>query len=79
MEIMKVLQGQPIAMKNEKVKYWYLLQEGVVYQQLGTAQVRLEKNAVIGILERDIYMCDYIAAEDSVLAAFVCESVEDLQ
>ena len=71
--------GQMIAKKNEKVNYWYLVQEGSVIQKFDFSEVKLEKNAIIGILEQDRYICDYIAGEDAVLAAFACENSEDLK
>ncbi len=79
MEIIKVQKDQVIARKNGKVKYWYLIQEGSVIQKLGISELKLEKNAIIGILERDIFLCEYMAGEDTVLAAFSCENVDDLK
>lgn len=79
MEIIKAKRDQIIARKNDKVKYWYLVQEGVVLQKFGFSEVKLEKNAIIGILEKDIFLCDYIAGEDTVLAGFICEDSSDLK
>lgn len=79
MEILNLQSGQMIAKKNEKVNYWYLIQEGCIIQKFDFSQVKLEKNAIIGILEQDRYICDYIAAEDTVLAAFSCETSDDLK
>ncbi|MDE5864200.1 MAG: cyclic nucleotide-binding domain-containing protein, partial [Lachnospiraceae bacterium] len=79
MEIIKVQRDRIIAKKNDKVKYWYLVQEGVVVQRFGFSEITLGKNAIIGILEKDIFMCDYVAAEDTVLAGFTCESETDLK
>lgn len=79
MEIIKAKRDQIIARKNDKVKYWYLIQEGSVLQKFGFSEVKLEKNAIIGILEKDIFLCDYVAGEDTVLAGFICENSEDLK
>lgn len=79
MEIVQFKQDSVIAAKNEKVKNWYLIQQGTVIQKTEFSEIRLEKNAVIGFLERDIYLCDYVAAEDTVLAAFACGNSEDLK
>lgn len=79
MEIIEYQSGAVIARKNDKCKYWYLVQQGTVIQKLGLFEVRLEKNSIIGILERDIYLCDYIAGEDTALAAFSCENSEELK
>lgn len=79
MEIVKVKKDQVIARKKEKVKQWYLIQEGSVIQKFGFSEVKLGRNAIIGILERDIFVCDYIAGEDTVLAALTCETQDDLR
>lgn len=79
MEILKVQSGQVIARKNDKVKYWYLIQEGTVIQKFDFSEVKLEKNAIIGILEKDMFLCDYVAGEDTVLAGFICENYTDLK
>ncbi|MCM1460461.1 MAG: hypothetical protein NC088_10075 [Bacteroides sp.] len=79
MEIMKFKHDEVIAEKNDKVVYWYLIQEGTVIQKLGSSTITLEKNAIIGILEKDMFLCDYIAGEDAVLAAFVCRNDTDLK
>lgn len=79
MEIINVQRDQVIARKNDKVKYWYLIQEGTVIQKFDFSEVILEKNAIIGILEKDIFLCDYIAGEDTVLAGFICENSTDLK
>lgn len=79
MELIKVQSNQVIASKKDKVKDWYLVQEGTVIQKFGFSEVKLGRNAIIGILESDRFLCDYIAGEDTVLAAFTCESCEDLK
>lgn len=79
MELIKVKGEQVIARKKDKVKEWYLIQDGTVIQRFGFSEVKLSKNAIIGILESDRFLCDYIAAEDTVLAAFTCENSEDLK
>lgn len=79
MEILKIPRGQVIARKNDKVKYWYLVQEGTVIQKFDFSEVKLEKNAIIGILEKDIFLFDYVAGEDTVLAGFICENSNDLK
>lgn len=79
MELLKVEQDRIIAKKNDKVNYWYLVQEGCVLQKFDFSEVKLDKNSIIGILEQDRYLCDYIAGEDTVLAAFTCGSSEELK
>lgn len=79
MEVIEYKSGAVIARKNDKARYWYLVQQGTVIQKMGLFEVKLEKNSIIGILERDILLCDYIAGEDTVLAAFSCENAEELK
>lgn len=78
MEIMKFQQGQVIAGKSDKVTYWYLIQEGSVIQKFDFSEVILPKNSIIGILEKDVFLCDYIAGEDTVLAGFLCADYTDI-
>jgi len=79
MEALKIPKGKRIAKRKEKVKGWYLIQSGAVIQKLGSAEIPLGPNAVIGILERDWYICDYITSEDSVLVAVPCQNADDLK
>ncbi len=79
MELVKFQRGQIIAKRNDMVQHWYLVQEGTVTQKFESSEVTLEKNSLIGILEKDMYLCDYIATEDTVLAEFTCDGAEDLK
>ncbi len=79
MEVLKVQKGKIVAKKNDKVKEWYFIQEGSVIQKYAFVELELKQNGIVGILENDRFLCDYIAAEDSVLEVFPCESSEDLQ
>ncbi|MBQ9983535.1 MAG: cyclic nucleotide-binding domain-containing protein [Lachnospiraceae bacterium] len=79
MELVKFQRGQTIAKRNDMVQHWYLIQEGSVTQKFEVSEVSLGKNALIGILEKDMYLCDYIATEDTVLAEFTCDGAEDLK
>ncbi len=78
MQIIKFQQGQSVAKKNDKVTFWYFIQEGSVIQKFEFSEVLLKKNSIIGIMDRDIFLCDYTAAEDTVLAAFACQNSADL-
>lgn len=79
MEILKVKANQLIAKKRDKVKEWYLVQDGTVIQKFDFAEAVLGKNAIIGILASDSFPCDYIAQTDVTLAVFKCENYEDLK
>lgn len=43
MNAIKVQKGQRIAKRKDKVKGWYLIQEGSVIQKLGFAEISLER------------------------------------
>ncbi len=79
MELIKILPNQTIAKKNDIVSNWYLVQSGSVTQKFDFSEITLGKNAIIGFLEKEIYMCDYVATEETVLAAFPCNNAEDLK
>ncbi len=79
MDLLKVQKGQLVAKRKDIVQGWYLIQSGSVIQKFDFAQVTLEKNAIIGMLEGDRYMCDYIAGTDAALAVIPCENAEDLK
>ena len=79
MEILKIKANQLIAKKRDKVREWYLIQEGTVVQKFDFAEVALGKNAIIGILASDSFPCDYIAQTDVTLAVFKCENYEELK
>lgn len=79
MEILNVQANQTIAKRKDKVKEWYLIQEGSVIQKFDFAEIVLEKNAIIGVLASDCFPCDYIAQTNTKLAAFTCENYEDLK
>ena len=85
MEVIKVQKGRQIAKRKEygrtkdKVKEWYLIQEGSVTQRLGFAEITLGKNSIIGLLEQDWFICDYAAQEDCVLVVIPCAGADDLK
>lgn len=79
MEILKIKAKEIIAKRKEKVREWYLIQEGTVVQKFDFAEVALGKNSIIGILASDYFPCDYIAQTDVTLAVFTCSNYEDLK
>ena len=79
MRIQKVKAGQLVAKRQEKVMEWYLVQEGKVIQNFGLAQIELSANSMIGILENEWFICDYIAKEDTTLIVIECKNAIDLQ
>ena len=58
METIKVQKNQIIAKQKEKVKAWYLILEGSVVQRNSYARIVLNKESVIGVSEKDRFLCD---------------------
>jgi hypothetical protein len=79
MKAVKIRKGEYIARRQGKVMAWFLLQEGAVIQKFGFSELVLGKNAIIGLLEEEWFICDYIAKEDSVLIEIPCKNEVDLQ
>ena len=79
MNAIKVQKGQRIAKRKDKVKGWYLIQEGSVIQKLGFAEISLGPNTIIGILEKDWFLCDYITQTECVIKPIPCQNAEDLK
>ncbi len=79
MEIIKIQKGKRIAKRKDKVKEWYLIQSGSVIQKFGFAEIVLGQNAIIGIIERDWFICDYITKEDTALIPIPCKNADDLK
>jgi len=78
-EIVQLKKGQMLAQKNNPVKDWYIIQEGTIIQKNDFVETELGINSIIGILEQDFYICDYIAKTDCVLIMFACSGVSDLK
>ncbi|MDE7312813.1 MAG: cyclic nucleotide-binding domain-containing protein [Eubacterium sp.] len=79
MEVIKIQKGKRIAKRKDKVKEWYLIQSGSVIQKFGFAEIVLGQNAIIGIIERDWFICDYITKEDTAIVAIPCKNADDLK
>ena len=79
MEVIKAQKGKQIAKRKDKVKEWYLIQEGSVIQKLGFAEIVLGRNSIIGLLEQDWFICDYAVQEDAVLVVIPCAGADDLR
>lgn len=79
MRLAKVKKGDFVARRQNKVMEWYLIQEGSVVQKLGFAEIVLERNSMIGVLEVEWFICDYIAREDTTLILIPCKNSEDLK
>lgn len=79
MDVIRLGKGQAIAKQKGIVKEWYLIQQGTVIQKMAFASVTLGQNAIIGILESDWFICDYIAGTDVTLAVIPCKNAADLK
>ncbi len=79
MKVLKIPKGRQIVRQKDKVKEWFLIQEGSVIQKLGFAEISLGQNAIIGLMEQDWYICNYIALEDTILLPIPCTNAEDLK
>ncbi len=79
MEALRFKKGESIARQRDKVKAWYIIQEGSVVQKNAFIETRMGANGIIGILEQDWFMCDYVAETDVALFVFPCEDERDLR
>lgn len=79
MKIAKVKKGDFVAKRQQKVMEWYLIQEGSVSQRFGVSEIVLEHNAIIGILDEEWFITDYVAREDTTLIILPCKNSDDLK
>ncbi len=78
MNVLQVKKGETVAKRQDKVMEWYLIQEGSVVRQFSFAEIVMNRNSIIGILENEWFACDYVAAEDSTLIVIPCKNARDL-
>lgn len=78
MNVLKVKKGDLIAKRQDKVMEWYLIQEGSVIRQFAFAEIVMNRNAIVGILENEWFACDYVAREDTTLIVIPCKNAQDL-
>lgn len=79
MRIAKIKKGDYVARRQQKVMEWYLIQEGAVAQKFGFSEIILDRNSIIGILDEEWFVTDYIAVEDTTLILLPCKGSEDLE
>ena len=79
MEVMEVKKGEKIVCQRDKVKNWYIIQKGTAMLTYEFIQSKLGPNSIIGILEQDWFLCDYVACTDMTLLVFPCSSVQELK
>ena len=71
--------GEHLVRKGETTKAIYIVLRGSVNLQTEYNQITLGTGSVVGFMLgiSDAYVCDYIAAEDSLIASYKYESPED--
>ena len=71
--------GEHLVRKGESTKAIYIVLKGSVVLKTAYNQITLESGSVVGFMYgyTDEYMCDYVAAEDSLIASYKYESPED--
>ena len=79
MEVIQVKKGEKIVCQREKVKEWYIIQKGTAMLKYNFIENKLGPNTIIGILEQDWFLCDYVACTDVTLLVFPCCSVQELK
>ncbi len=70
--------GEVAAKRQDPVVEWYLIKSGSVVRKFAITETVLGAGAIIGIMERGYFDCDYIAAEDTQLLILPCKNANDL-
>lgn len=71
--------GEHLVRKGESTKAIYIVLKGSMILKTAYNQITLESGSVIGFMYgyTDEYTCDYVAAEDSLIASYKYEGPED--
>lgn len=71
--------GEHLVRKGESTKAIYIVLRGSVYLQTAYNQITLGSGSVLGFMigVTEEYICDYVAAEDSLIASYKYETPED--
>ena len=71
--------GEHLVRKGESTKAIYIILKGSVVLKTEYNQITLDSGSIVGFMYgyTDEYMCDYVAAEDSLIASYKYESPED--
>ena len=79
MVAIELKKNEHLVCKGETTKAIYIVLRGSVNLQTEYNQITLESGSVLGFMLglSDEYICDYIAAEDSLIASYKYESPED--
>lgn len=79
MTALELKKGEHLVRKGESTKAVYIVLRGSVYLKTEYNQITLESGSVLGFMLglSDEYVCDYVAAEDSLIASYKYESPKD--
>ena len=79
MVAIQLKKGEHLVRKGETTKAIYIVLRGSVNLQTEYNQITLGTGSVVGFMLglSDEYICDYVAAEDSLIASYKYESPED--
>lgn len=79
MVAIQLKKGEHLVRKGETTKAIYIVLRGSVNLQTDYNQITLGTGSVVGFMLglSDEYVCDYVAAEDSLIASYKYESPED--
>ena len=79
MDILNYKAGSPIVHKGDKLTQIYMIQNGEVRMNMGHGDIKLSKNAIIGLMTEDWFLCDYIAMTDVSLVPITCPTSQELK
>lgn len=79
MTALELKKGEHLVRKGEATKAIYIVLRGSVYLKTKYNQITLGSGSVLGFMLSlsDEYICDYVAAEDSLIASYKYESPKD--
>ena len=79
MTAIELKKGEQLVRKGEATKAIYIVLRGSVYLKTEYNQITLETGSVLGFMLglSEEYICDYVAAEDSLIASYKYESPKD--
>lgn len=79
MTAIELKKGEHLVRKGETTKAIYIVLRGSVYLKTEYNQITLESGSVLGFMLglSEEYICDYVAAEDSLIASYKYESPQD--
>ena len=79
MTALELKKGEHLVRKGEATKAIYIVLRGSVYLKTEYNQITLGSGSVLGFMLglSEEYICDYVAAEDSLIASYKYESPKD--